>query len=704
MTERRRHKIGVWIFALLVLFVIYGVMFQKNGTKQEKEVWNLIDNINSGAVTIRGRVESQEYPYGYNVGVIEDAQVKSAVMVTPGTDIVISGTMLEDAALDVEYEIHPWVIDNSDGANLNITVTSEKESKEYVYEVSKKKRSQSISLKRFEGNDVKIKISVSNGKGKNENCDWVILNQFSISEGKFEENQELFSKGEYVKSATYFSDEWPINFWNSELENLENDFAQIKSDGFDSIILVIPWREFQIETNPVAYNDYAFQKLDKVMNTAQDAGLNVYARIGYTWDYYNDDEENIVDQFCQLMGDEVLQNAWYDYVKKMYVTLSSYENFKEAFLTWEDFWNNLGVCDVTDEKVRIEKAAFTGFQSWLEENYTLKEYNRKYDTEYTSYEEIPVPQRDEPAMESMYAYFDYFLNSILAESQKEFPNLSMEVRMDWDVIYLEDGTMEYFKHNATYSCMNSSFTTTMYGIPMGFENNGEQVGFREAMEKTEYILKQLKLENGGKPVYIDQFIFADNTPKFKNNAQIKENELNDYLESISSILVENSEGYGIWTYRNYCTNMLYNSQFALGGEEWNSNENAVFGKEEESFVCELEKGGSIQQNVPEIRNHFESEEYIFEFEVVNIKEPGRLVVSVGNIKQTIEIVEKGKVKLEFAKNDSFNVKIESEDCELAIDNLKLYSQVQQGYLYDENNNELQCIESIRVLNESLEGE
>ena len=66
----------------------------------------------------------------------------------------------------------------------------------------------------------------------------------------------------YLKSATYYSDEWVINFWNSESSHMEEELKQIAEDGFNSIILVVPWREFQPSMNPQRYNDYAWKKFD----------------------------------------------------------------------------------------------------------------------------------------------------------------------------------------------------------------------------------------------------------------------------------------------------------------------------------------------------------------------------------------------------------------------------------------------------------
>ena len=90
---------------------------------------------------------------------------------------------------------------------------------------------------------------------------------------------------EYLKSVTYFGDAWPINFWGTEDDNMEVNFTRIKADGFNSIILVVPWREFQPGDMGNMYNEAAFSKLDKIMKCADDHGLMVTLRIGYCWDY-----------------------------------------------------------------------------------------------------------------------------------------------------------------------------------------------------------------------------------------------------------------------------------------------------------------------------------------------------------------------------------------------------------------------------------
>lgn len=668
-------------------------------TLSENAEWNLLEHIESNNVMVQGRIETEDYPYGYNVGTIEDDEVGKAILLTPGTSISISGTFTNADCLNMEYMIHPWVVENSDGVIFSMNITMDGETQNYSYEVSEGTETQQISFEEYKNKEVEINLQLTNKDGASDTCDWLVLKEFSL--GKEAKEVAAFGSDGYVKSATYFADEWPINFWNSEMDSLESDMEQIRKDGFDSIILVIPWREFQPEVNPISYNDYAFEKLDEVMRAAEAAELDVYVRIGYTWDFYRDESEDIVNRFCNLMGDSATQEAWIDYAGKMYETLKEYSAFEEGFLTWEDFWNTLGVCDEILESSRKDKAAFIGYQTWIEQNYTLDEYNEKYGTKYKEFAAIPVPKRDEPAMEAMYAFYDAFLNKTLEQTQEVFPNISMEVRMDWDVIYKKDGNMDYYKHTNTFLCMNSDYTATMYGIPMGFENNGERVSYTEAMEKTEYILKQLKLQNGNKPVYIEQFIFADNTPKFVNNAQIKEEELNDYLGNVSEILLENSEGYGIWTYRNYRANMLYNSQFALEDNGWKVKGEPEFLEVDDSMVCHLEDGEAIEQEISKVRNHFDADEYTLEVDIIEVNKAGTLTVKVGSKKQKVEVTEAGTVSLKFPKSLSFDIEINAQNCEVSIDNVRLYSQIQQGFLYDENNNEIMCIEGIRVLNENL---
>ncbi len=177
---------------------------------------------------------------------------------------------------------------------------------------------------------------------------------------------------EQLRSVTYVSDAWVMNFWNSESDHLEEELAQIAEDGFNSIILAVPWREFQPDTAPIQYSDYAFAKLDRIMRAARDQGLWVSLRVGYTWDHCGGEVPQI--RYRKLLGDEKTRSVWLDYAKELYEAVSGYENFYGGFLAWEDFWNYMedapGLFD--SDRAGIDEARRIGFQQYLEEHYTLE--------------------------------------------------------------------------------------------------------------------------------------------------------------------------------------------------------------------------------------------------------------------------------------------------------------------------------------------
>lgn len=510
-----------------------------------------------------------------------------------------------------------------------------------------------------------------------------------------------FGYNGYVKSATYYGEEWPLNFWNSDVNSLEKDLERIRADGFDSIILVIPWREFQPSITPYSYNEYAFRKLDTIMKTAAQKELDVYTRIGYTWDIYEDSDDNIMLRFVYLFSDADVKLAWLDYAEKLYVTLKSYDNFKGAFLTWEDYNIIFALCGYPLD-IRMEYAQKTGFQDWLENTYSLEDYNYKFDTAYQSYSDIPIPQNNTPEMEAFYEFNDYLLNHLLASTQKVFPNISMEVRLDAELVKNKDGNSEYYTHEKTYACEASNFTSTMYGIPMGFENKGERVTAKEAANKTDAILENLTLKNEGKPVYVEQFLFSDNTPEFGNNAQIKEDEVGKYLRNIDHVLHAHTKGYGIWTYRNYKNNQVYNPGFYLESKGWEEIGEPAYPDFPTGKVCKLDKGEGIRQKIPDTRSQsFLSENCFVSLDIVKCVSSCTMSISVGEESKQISFNDKGNLVLEFPKSENMTLQIQSLEGEFWIDNIRLYSHIQNGYLYDEAGNELSHINDIRLLNSKL---
>lgn len=500
----------------------------------------------------------------------------------------------------------------------------------------------------------------------------------------------------YLKSVTYVSDAWVINFWNTESDNMDAELKQIAADGFNSIILAIPWREFQPGTSPVSYNQYAFDKLDRVMRAAEDHGLWVELRVSYTWDYYEEEESRL--RFREMIGNEKLERAWLEYVEKLYQTASGYPNFHGGFITWEDFWNYME--DSTHFGTGLEskkEAERIGFQDYLERYYTLEEVMDYYDPvkPFHSFQDIYMPQKTSPAYKLLFDFYDDYLIGLLHSAQQVFPNLSMEVRLDVDPVNGKDGGKVGAHHFRTFPCGTSSYTSLMYSVAMGQENRGEKISAATALAAMDSQLNVVKMYNGGKPIYIDQLLYTDSTEEFSHNAQLLDSERNLFITSLPDILRKYTNGYGVWSYWNYTNNPVYNSQFALDERGWETSRANVV-ERDGSRQMRIEGSGRISQKIgSRIDGKFDHANYV-RFSA-DSDEPATLYVVLGSVTKEVQVNGKGQYELNFGRLSYDKVEFRAGK-EVYVDNIHVYNFIQDGQLHDLDNQELDCMDAIRTLN------
>lgn len=512
--------------------------------------------------------------------------------------------------------------------------------------------------------------------------------------------QETAAAPGQLKSVTYVSDAWVINFWNTESDHMEEELAQIAADGFNSIVLVIPWREFQPETAPVYYNSYAFDKLDRVMQAAQAQGLRVMLRVSYTWDHY--DREQPTMRFRRMLGNEKLRSAWLAYVERLYQSVSGYDNFAGGFITWEDFWNYTEDAPglYGGKTTGVAEAKRIGFQDYLREHYTLEQVQEYYGTEQRpqDFATVGIPSRDSQAYRLFYEFYDEYLTALLAEAQQVFPNLSLEVRLDVDPVTGRDGSLAGAEHFRTFPCKEASYSALMYSVSMGYGQD-KVLTAAEALSMMEEQLYLVQAYNGGKPIYIDQLLYMDITPGFERNARLLESERNNYLLGLPPLLNKYTNGYAVWSYRNYANNPVYNSQFALGDRGWESSRGRVT-KRDGSYQMRLESGGRISQEIGYwISQKMERDNHVRFTADSNF--PVRLFVTLGSRTEEVMVDGKGTFDLNFGKLEYGAVRFAAAD-ELWLDNISVYNFVQDGQLYGMDGEELGCLEGIRALNRMLE--
>ena len=434
-----------------------------------------------------------------------------------------------------------------------------------------------------------------------------------------------------TKAVTYFGNEWPVNFLNSEHAQAEEDFNRIKADGFNTVIYCVPWREVQPGSNG-EFDETALAKLDEMIGRAGASGLSVKLRLGYTWDYA--DYTSSLNRFNSLFKNSQDRNNWLKYASKVYEISSAHPNFAGGFITWEDFWNSLA-------------------------------------SDYSGYDAM-----------------DENLMKLLTDTQEVFPDLSMECRLHNDM----SGGKPY-SHEKTFGCGNASYSSAMLAVSMGFPD-GTTVDPASAAAMSSQIIS--RMQAAGKPVFIDQFLYMETTPGYERLANVSD--VNAYLSAMAGVFNAQTNGYGIWTYRDYADSIIYNPEFGLGEKGWKFSNASVkdTGGNRKAY---LEKGGSISQELlgRGFSNSFNTKAQI----TVETEESGKVNITAGGESRSTDI-EPGSqtITVDFGKQVRGNIRI-STDVPAYVDNVKLYTHITEGNIYKLDGTPGGYLTGIRTLNSKI---
>ena len=503
---------------------------------------------------------------------------------------------------------------------------------------------------------------------------------------------------EYLKSVTYFGDGWPINFWGTEDDNMEANFTRIREDGFNSIILVVPWREFQPGEMGNMYNETAFEKLDQIMKCADDHGLMVTLRIGYCWDYSGD--ASLPKRYAGVVQDGSNdRKLWLDYCKTIYDRVSDYGNFQGGFITWEDFWDyTVNMDRDLTMALSIRMASESGYQDYLKAHYSLAEVGAVYGETFQDYSEIWIPERKRPEAELFFEFYDNFLNKLLSESQEVFPGLSMEVRSDGDPVYQTDGSYTYYSHSATYPCENAEYPALMYSVSLGQQNNSDHISAETALAAMQRNMDSL-VEKSGKKYFMEQLLYMDSTEAFSYNTQIEENQVEDFVRNLAPVLKNTTCGYGLWVYRNYVNDCVYNGQFALGTTGWETTGTVEKTEHDGSKAVTLAKGSVLSQKV--YGRLGQRDKIYVKFWALPKNGTAKVTFQIGNSKKTIQVTGARNYGFSIPWQENYNLSI-TTDRSVTLDNIEMYSNEQYGRIYDTDGNEQDLAAAFRELNKALD--
>ena len=508
--------------------------------------------------------------------------------------------------------------------------------------------------------------------------------------------------GEKIRAVTYAGHEWIINFWSTETEYLEADLKQIRQDGFNTIILCVPWRQFQPSVHSRSFNEEAFRKLENILQTAGEQGVSVMLRLGYTWDYY--DGSDLLARYQQLIYDGSYQTAWKQYAEKIYETVSKYDSYLGSFLTWEDFWNFVSseetLAGTYNGKRLAREMGFT--------DYVLKHYDRAErlllygNAALADAPEFPKP--DSPAYRFFLDWYDAWLSSLLVETQEVFPDLSMECRLDQDPYPLlqENGDagaaaqLAGYSHGKTFSCGDAGYGSLMLSVSMGYER-GSTISASEAADMGRHLLQQSRAM-AQKPVFVDQFLYMETTPGYEDLAGLPDTQINDYLSKMGTVFQEQTIGYGIWTYRDYVDNIVNNPEFGQELSGWTASPSVHIQEYQGSKMAALGSGMSISQSLSG-RAFMGSGQAKLRFRAV-AKKPVQLQLTVGDVTKKVTVNADETVILEFPAETADQLRIMAFG-DVLIDSVKLYTHVTAGGIYELDGGEGPYLSGIRACNEKI---
>ena len=159
-----------------------------------------------------------------------------------------------------------------------------------------------------------------------------------------------------------------------------------------------------------------------------------------------------------------------------------------------------------------------------------------------------------------------------------------------------------------------------------------------------------------------------------------------------------TNGYGLWVYRNYVNNAVYNSQFALDQEGWSFSGDSRIEERNGSKAAVIGKKGSISQDLDgripgSSRIHVE-----FYAEAEN--GGASVTVRLGGDEQTIHVGEGQTYRMEFASLPRYTFSITSER-RIHVDDIRVYTYEQNGRIYERDGSAGDLAGDFRTLNGEL---
>ena len=349
----------------------------------------------------------------------------------------------------------------------------------------------------------------------------------------------------------YFGRQWPKNFIAGfRREHVAEDFARLRADGFDSVVLLVSWGDFQPGMLPCCtWDERAFERLHFLLDRADEAGLKVMLRLGYAW-FFHPGAGDVGDRQHRLVNDPEVRASYQRFLERLSGELADQPHVVLGFMSWEDQWLR-----------RVDETARADYLEYLA---TLP-------ADPARGTGLPDPVRDAALF---HGFWDWLvISKLYTPALPLFPALSYEARVDREPRFEpgpdgQPAVVEWIAHEGM-TRLPAEQPLTIYWAPFwGAANQGEQLPAARSLELFDALLRETG-RDGERPLFIDQFNFVDNTPGHELNAVLRPEEIPSFLhQSVCVMKARGVLGYALWTGQDYAENPLHNPSFGYGMEGW----------------------------------------------------------------------------------------------------------------------------------------
>jgi hypothetical protein len=369
----------------------------------------------------------------------------------------------------------------------------------------------------------------------------------------------------YIRAAHWFGDDWPVNFWNTDLvRRAPAAFAALREDGFNTVVLLVPWSGFAPNAVSGDLDARRVGQLRTLIGLAREHQLQVVLRLGFAWDAATTDHSRLVT----VWTDAAIYQGWLEHLAQLWRAVGDQPNVVLGFISWEDLWAVTGLSRNALGQ-RITDAGTTGYREWLQATHSLEAVGQRYETQFSDWTAVPLPDARTPAFDLFLDFLDVaWIERFFVPAQKRFPKLSMEVRIDADPVWRDGAILRWHDHTSSWKLPGAEWISIYWSPAMGGANEGETLTPKQAAERLDRRLQEVSAATGARPIFIDQFLPEVYTPGFEHNGRIAKPRVGEFLALAQDILRTRAGGYALWTWRDYAHAGIGNPEFFNGWQGW----------------------------------------------------------------------------------------------------------------------------------------